>query len=52
MKWFKEHNQWQTNIYIPREGDIIFFDWDGDACKKIEYNLIDSRISGCDVPAY
>ena len=30
MTWFKNHDRWQTNTYTPREGDIIFFDWDGD----------------------
>lgn len=30
MTWFKNHSRWQTNTYTPREGDIIFFDWDSD----------------------
>ena len=30
MTWFKDHSRWQTNTYTPREGDIIFFDWDSD----------------------
>ena len=30
MNWFKNHSRWQTNTYTPREGDIIFFDWDSD----------------------
>ena len=30
MNWFKDHSLWQTNTYTPREGDIIFFDWDSD----------------------
>lgn len=30
MTWFKDHSRWQSNTYTPREGDIIFFDWDGD----------------------
>lgn len=30
MTWFKDRSRWQTNTYIPREGDIIFFDWDSD----------------------
>jgi hypothetical protein len=30
MNWFKNHSLWQTNTYTPREGDIIFFDWDSD----------------------
>jgi hypothetical protein len=78
MKWFKDRSRWQSNTYIPREGDIIFFDWDGDgysnhvgivekvenekvytiegnsgdACKKLKYNLDDSRILGYGVPSY
>lgn len=78
VTWFKGHNRWQSNTYTPREGDIIFFDWDsdgyanhvgivekvengkvhtiegnsGDACKKLEYNSVDSRILGYGVPAY
>ena len=30
MTWFKDHSRWQSNTYTPREGDIIFFDWDSD----------------------
>lgn len=78
MNWFKNHSLWQTNTYTPREGDIIFFDWDSDryanhvgivekvengkvhtiegnssdTCKKLEYNLGDSRILGYGVPIY
>ena len=26
--WFKDHDQWQDNTYVPAPGDIIFFDWD------------------------
>jgi cell wall-associated NlpC family hydrolase len=29
--WFKERGQWQERGYTPQPGDIIFFDWDGDA---------------------
>lgn len=78
MTWFKDHSRWQKNTYTPKEGDIIFFDWDsdgyanhvgivekvengkvhtiegnsGDACKKLEYYSVDSRILGYGVPAY
>lgn len=78
MDWFKDRSRWQTNTYTPREGDIIFFDWDSDglanhvgivekvedgkvhtiegnssdACKRLQYNLGDSRILGYGVPAY
>lgn len=78
MTWFQNHGRWQPNTYIPREGDIIFFDWNndgkpnhvgivekaengkvytiegnsGDACKKLEYNLSDSKIIGYGIPAY
>ncbi|MBQ7745050.1 MAG: CHAP domain-containing protein [Ruminococcus sp.] len=27
VQWFKERSQWQDNTYIPKPGDIIFFDW-------------------------
>lgn len=27
---FKAVGQWQDNKYVPREGDIIFFDWEND----------------------
>ena len=78
MTWFKDHSRWQSNTYTPREGDIIFFDWDSDglanhvgivekvedgkvhtiegnssdACKRLQYNSVDSRILGYGVPAY
>lgn len=26
-KWYKSKNRWQNNSYIPKTGDIIFFDW-------------------------
>ena len=28
VEWFQNHGQWQDNTYVPRPGDIIFFDWD------------------------
>ena len=27
MQWFKDRGQWHDNGYIPKSGDIIFFDW-------------------------
>jgi hypothetical protein len=28
IQWFKERGQWEDNSYIPKPGDLIFFDWD------------------------
>ena len=28
--WFKAKGRWQSREYIPKAGDIIFFDWEGD----------------------
>ena len=28
--WFKEKGQWKDKNYIPKPGDIIFFDWEQD----------------------
>jgi len=30
IDWFKAMGQWKEKGYIPREGDIIFFDWEVD----------------------
>lgn len=30
VTWFKEHNLWKETDYIPKSGDIIFFDWEQD----------------------
>lgn len=30
VNWFKGKGQWQNRGYVPRSGDIIFFDWGGD----------------------
>ncbi|MGN0569245.1 MAG: CHAP domain-containing protein [Candidatus Fimenecus sp.] len=27
IEWFKSRSLWKDNFYIPRQGDIIFFDW-------------------------
>lgn len=29
-KWYKSKNRWQNSSYIPKTGDIIFFDWQQD----------------------
>ena len=29
--WFKSNNLWQEGGYCPAPGEIIFYDWDGDA---------------------
>ena len=29
--WFKSNNLWQDRGYCPAPGEIIFYDWDGDA---------------------
>lgn len=29
-EWFQNKGQWQDRNYEPQEGDLIFFDWDGD----------------------
>lgn len=26
--WFKERGEWQDRDYIPKSGDIVYFDWD------------------------
>ncbi len=33
--WFRQHGQWQDRSYVPKAGDIIFFNWNGDA--KIDH---------------
>jgi len=47
VNWFKAVGQWQDNNYIPREGDIIFFDWENDGginhvgiVEKVEDNKV------------
>ena len=30
VNWFKAMGQWQQKGYVPKEGDIIFFDWEVD----------------------
>ena len=28
MDWFRHHDKWKDNNYVPNAGDIIFFDWE------------------------
>ena len=28
VNWFKERGEWQDRDYIPKSGDIVYFDWD------------------------
>lgn len=30
IEWFEERGLFRSNTYIPKAGDIVFFDWDGD----------------------
>ena len=30
MRWFRARHQYQNSNYTPAEGDIIWFDWNGD----------------------
>lgn len=41
-RWFKERGLWEGNGYIPKSGDLIFFDWDGD--KKLNHVGIVERV--------
>lgn len=45
--WFKNKGKWQTRNYIPKSGDLIFFDWNQDndpdyvgIVEKIDDNYI------------
>lgn len=46
-RWFKERGQWEGRGYIPKSGDLIFFDWEQDKklnhvgiVEKVENNYI------------
>lgn len=34
VAWFRSAGQWQDGGYIPKPGDIIFFDWNGDGSAQ------------------
>lgn len=47
INWFKAMGQWQEKGYVPRAGDIIFFDWEVDGqvnhvgiVEKVENNKV------------
>lgn len=47
IEWFKIMGQWENSSYIPKSGDIIFFDWEQDGkanhvgiVEKVENNRI------------
>lgn len=46
-QWFKDRGQWYDNSYIPKAGDIIFFDWEQDGTtdhvgivERVENNTV------------
>ena len=47
VNWFKTMGQWKNKDYVPKSGDIIFFDWEVDGnvnhvgiVEKVENNVI------------
>ena len=30
VAWFRGQGRWQNSGYLPRPGDVIFFDWNGN----------------------
>lgn len=47
VDWFKALGEWQDSSYIPKSGDIIFFDWEIDGkpnhvgiVEKVENNKV------------
>ena len=30
IKWYTDNGRWQSKDYLPKSGDLIFFDWDND----------------------
>lgn len=40
IDWFKSRGQWENKNYIPRPGDIIFFDWENDG-KANHVGIVD-----------
>ncbi len=47
IEWFKVAGQWENSGYIPKSGDIIFFDWEQDGkanhvgiVERVENNSI------------
>lgn len=47
IDWFKINGRWEDRYYIPKSGDIIFFDWEVDGkpnhvgiVEKVENNVV------------
>lgn len=47
VDWFKINGRWEEHGYTPKEGDVIFFDWEVDGkpnhvgiVEKVENNII------------
>ncbi len=47
VNWFKAIGQWHNKGYLPKEADIIFFDWENDGSvdhvgivEKVDNNII------------
>ena len=47
VNWFKSKGEWKDKGYVPKSGDIIFFDWEVDGevnhvgiVEKVENNII------------
>lgn len=40
-QWFKDRGLWQDNSYVPRSGDIIYFDWDHKGGSEPQDGLAD-----------
>lgn len=30
IQWFKNSSKWENKNYLPKPGDLIFFDWEND----------------------
>lgn len=47
VKWYRDRGQWKDRNYIPKTGDIIFFDWENDVMpdhvgivEKVENGIV------------
>ncbi len=45
IEWFKSRGQWQEKGYLPRPGDIIFFDWEVDG-KPNHVGIVEKTENG------
>ena len=46
VAWFRERGQFQERDYLPRPGDIIFFDWESDGLDGLEDHV--GIVEACD----